>query len=299
MAAPTYNVMLHHLSSDARKAGVSYTNEPLTGVSAAQLRTLLQGLGDVASRLTIYEPATPEIRIKTERNAFVVRTRHRRLCLLGWEAKLRGEEHTVGFILSTVTGAAETGKAAADTESRGSSSPLPGPGGTTSNPPMRTGGEVPADTGSNAPFSPTATETETRGLPRWAKIAILASLAILIVGFNATTVWLVFFRAATPVMPKTVPIAEFESGALLAKAAGEYETGDQEGDRRLIIEPTGALRVAKYGPQRAILQETMKTASGGSLNGRVVLVTSDPTAIEIKDPNTVVYFGTTYRRRAR
>ena len=128
MAAPTYNVMLHHLSADAKAAGVNYINEPLMGVSAAQLRALLQGLAEVASRLTIYEPSTPEIRIKTERSAFVVRTRHRRLCLLGWENKLRGEEHTIGFILSTVTGGVDTAKAGADGERRGSTSPVPGMG---------------------------------------------------------------------------------------------------------------------------------------------------------------------------
>lgn len=298
MAAPTYNVLLHHLSADAKAAGVNYVNEPLMGVTLAQLRTLLQGFAEVASRLTIYEPATPEIRIKTERSAFVVRTRYRRLCLLGWENKLRGEEHTIGMILTTVTGSTEAAKTAPEGERRGSTSPMPGAGGAASNPPMGGGsvGNSPQSTQSNTPFSPAAAETETRGLPRWAKIA---GLAILIVAFNATTVWLVFFQETASPMPKAEPIPEFETGGLLAKAAGEYETGDQEGDRRLIIEPTGGLRIAKYGPERAVLQETTKTAKGGSVNGKIVLVTTDPTTIEIKDSNTVVYFGTTYRRRAR
>jgi hypothetical protein len=296
VAAPIYNVMLHHLSPDAKSAGVNYVNEPLMGVNAAQLRTLLQGLSEVAARLTIYEPATPEIRIKTERSAFVVRTRHRRLCLLGWENKLRGEEHTIGLILNTVIGTVEQAKSAAEAERRGSSSPLPGASGTGSNSPLRTSGDSAQGTTSNSPFSPAVTESETRGLPRWAK---MAGLGLLIVAFNATTVWLVFFQTPASPMPKTQPVAEFESGALLSKASGEYQTGDQEGDRRLIIEPSGTLRAAKYGPERAILQETIKTARGGSLNGRTVLVTSDPTTIEIKDANTVVYFGTTYRRRTR
>lgn len=296
MAAPTYNVMLHHLSADAKSVGVNYTNEPLMGVSAGQLRALLQGLGEVASKLTIYEPATPEIRIKTERSAFVVRTRHRRLCLLGWETKLRGEEHTIGLILSTITGSQEPVKTGSEAERRGSASPLPGASGTGSNSPLRAGSNAPIASESNPPFSSAEPSTETRGLPRWAKIA---GLAVLIVGFNAITVWLVFFQTPSSPMPKTEPVPEFESGALLSKAAGEYETGDQEGDRRLIIEPTGGIRIAKYGPERAILQETTKTARGGSLGGRTVLVTSDPTTIEIKDVNTVVYFGTTYRRRTR
>ncbi|MBC7367204.1 MAG: hypothetical protein H7343_10410 [Undibacterium sp.] len=297
MAAPTYNVTLHHLSADAKTAGVNYTNEPLMGVSAAQLRALLQGLSEVASRLTIYEPATPEIRIKTERSAFVVRTRHRRLCLLGWENKLRGEEHTIGLILNAVIGTTDPARIAAEPERRGPASPLPDTDGSTAgNPPMRAGGTPQPGTESNSPFPSAATEAETRGLPRWAKIS---GLALLIVAFNATTVWLVFFQSAASPVPKSEAIAEFETGALLAKAAGEYETGVQEGDRRLIIEPSGTLRVAKYGPERAILQEAIKTARGGSVNGRVMLITSDPATVEIKDVNTVVYFGTTYRRRSR
>jgi len=296
MAAPTYNVMLHHLSPDAKSAGVNYVNEPLIGVSMAQLRTLLQGLAEVASRLSIYDPAAPEIRIKTERSAFVVRTRYRRLCLLGWENKLRGEEHTIGLILTAVTGSAEAAKTATDGERRGSLSLTPGAGGGTSNHRAVGGSSSPQALGSEPAFSPAEAEAEASGLPRWAKIA---GLAILIVAFNATTVWLVFFREVSSPMPEAEPIPEFETGGLLAKAAGEYETGNQEGDRRLIIEATGGLRIAKYGPERAVLQEMTKSAKGGSVNGKIVLVTSDPTTIEIKDANTVVYFGTTYRRRAR
>jgi len=287
MAAPTFNVMLHHLSPDAKSVGTNYAHEQLQGVSPAQLRALLVGLSDAAGRFTIYEPATPEIRIKTDRSAFVVRTRHRRLCLVGWEGKLRGEEHDVGFILSTVTGAAEPGKLEADAAGRGSASPIPA-GTTDSTPPF--------STGSSAPFVPGKAKADEGRIPKRAKIT---GLALLIVAFNAVTVRLVFFQEARTPMPKTATIPEFETGALLAKAAGEYETGGAEGDRRLIIEPGGNLRLAKYGPERAVLQETTRTAKGGMVNNRQVLVTSDPAVVDVKDANTVVYFGTTFKRRVR
>jgi hypothetical protein len=334
MADPVFNVVLHHLSPDAKSAGVNFVNEPVAGVTAVQLRGLLRSLGEVAARLTIYEPATPEIRIRTERNAFVVRTRHRRLCLLGWENRLRGEEHTVNFIINTVTNAPETARAPGEAERRGpgSASPVAG-GSSTTNPPMRSGAVTnpPFSTGSatnppmwsgsatTPPFSvgtspPLATpgtlapsaspplpeaeadEETTERFPRWAKIA---GLAVLIVGCNAVTVWQVFFATGPSPVPNSQPITDFDSGALLVKAAGEYETGGAEGDRRLVIEPTGGLRVAKYGAERAILQEMTKTARGGVVEGRTVLITSDPAVIEIKDANTVVYFGTTYQRRNR
>lgn len=284
MASTNFHVTLHHLSPDAKTVGVAFTNEQLLDVTPAQLRTLLQSLSRAASRITIYEPATPEIRIKTDRSAFIVRTRHRRLCLVGWEARLRGEEHTIGHILSTVTGATTEPFAANGEADR-----------TGSNPPM--GSRSPISTASNPPFPVAKPEVEAPGgIPRWAKIA---SLAALIVGFNATTIYLVFYRTGPTLAPQSTPIAEFETGALLAKAAGEYETGGLEGDRRLVIEPGGNVRVAKYGPERAILQETNRTAKGGTVKGKVMLITSDPATIEVKDQDTVVYFGTTYKRRNR
>jgi len=287
MAASSFNVMLHHLSPDAKSVGMNYAHEQLQGVTTAQLRALLNGLSDAAARFTIYEPAAPEIRIKTERSAFVVRTRHRRLCLVGWEGKLRGEEHDVGFILSTVTGTAEPAKLEVDAAGRGSTSPIPA-GTTDSTPPF--------STDSGAPFVPGKARANEGLIPKWAKIA---GLAVLIVGFNVVTVWQVFFQEPRIPMPKTATIPDFETGALLAKAAGEYETGGAEGDRRLIIEPGGNLRLAKYGPERAVLQETTRTAKGGMVNNRQVLVTSDPAVVDIKDANTVIYFGTTYKRRVR
>jgi hypothetical protein len=291
MASTNFHVTLHHLSPDAKTVGVAYTNEQLAEVTPAQLRVLLHALSNAAARLSLYEPATPEIRIKTERSAFVVRTRHRRLCLVGWEARLRGEEHSISHILSTVTGtAAEAAKTPTEPDRTGASG---------SNSPLGSGGsKSPLGTESNPPF-PSAKEAEsetTGGLPRWAKIA---GLAALIVGFNATTIYLVFYRTGPSLAPQSTPVAEFETGALLAKAAGEYETGGLEGDRRLIIEPSGNVRVAKYGPERAILQETTRTAKGGTVKGKVMLITSDPATIELKDQDSVIYFGTTYRRRNR
>lgn len=282
MPSANFHVTLHHLSPDAKTVGVAYTNEQLSDVTPAQLRMLLQSLSRAATRISLYEPATPEIRIKSDRSAFIVRTRHRRLCLVGWEARLRGEEHSVTHILNTVTGA--TADPVAGEAERNSQ-------GTTG------GSQNPLGTASNPPFPVEKPEAETAGrIPRWAKICLLATV---IIGFNATTIYLVFYRTGPSLAPQSTPVAEFETGALLAKAAGEYETGGLEGDRRLIIEPSGNVRVAKYGPERAILQETTRTTKGGTVKGKVMLITSDPATIELKDQDTVVYFGTTYKRRNR
>jgi hypothetical protein len=288
MASANFSVTLHHLSPDAKTVGVAYNNEQLADVTPTQLRVLLQSLSRTAAKISIYEPATPEIRIKSDRSAFLVRTRHRRLCLVGWEARLRGEEHSVAHILNTVAGAIADPTAAGEGDRFGSNPPVGAP---------REGSRSPVGTASNPPFPIDKTERESPGsIPRWAKISVLAAL---IVAFNATTIYLVFYRTGPSLAPQSTPVAEFETGALLAKAAGEYETGPLEGDRRLVIESGGNVRVAKYGPERAILQETIRTAKGGTVKGKVMLITSDPATIEVKDQDTVLYFGTTYKRRSR
>lgn len=263
MSAPAYSITLHHLSPNAKAAGLSYPDEHLLAVSIGQLRELLYSLSEVAARQTIYEPSSPEIRIKTERDIFVVCTRYRRLCFVGWEAMLRGEEHSVVYILAAITGSAEHGKVTPKIE-------RPAPAYKTHSTPSMDNG----------------------GIPRWAKITVMA---IVIIGFNATGVWFLL-RPPPNLTPKYTYLPDFESRALLTKVAGEYSTGSREGDRRLVIESDGTLRASKFGAKKSILDETKKTVRGGLTEGRAALITSDPAVLTIKDADTLVFFGTNYRR---
>jgi hypothetical protein len=265
MSAPAYSITLHHLSPDAKAAGLAYPDEHLLAVSIGQLRELLYSLSEVASRQTIYEPSSPEIRIKTDRDVFIVRTRYRRLCFIGWEAMLRGEEHSVVYILAAITGSTEHGKAIPKIER-----------------------PVPAYKPHSAP------SVDTGGIPRWLKIAVMT---VLIIGFNVAAVWLLL-RPPAHLTPKFTLLPDFESRALLTKVAGEYVTGAHEGDRRIIIEADGTLRLSKFGPKKSILEENTKTARGGLAEGRAALITSDPAVLTIKDADTMILYGTTYRRKA-
>lgn len=261
MAATAYSVTLHHLSPDATAAGLAYPDVQLATVTVPQLRELLFALATVAAQLTIYEPSTPEIRVKTDREIFIIRTRYRRLCFVGWETILRGEDHSVAFIMSTITGTVEQPAKAVPKVER------------------------------YVPSASSAPSMELGGVPRWAKIAVLA---VLIVGFNAATAWMLL-RPAPSLLPKHELLPESESRALLLKVAGEYETGTQEGARRLVIDPDGVLRLAKFGPQRAILEERRKAARGALVDGRAALVTTDAVVV-IKDQETVLLYGISYRR---
>jgi len=269
MATTAYSVTLHHLAPDAKAAGLAYPDEQLLNVTIPQLRDLLIALTEVAAHLTIYEPSAPEIRIKTDRDVFIIRTRYRRLCFVGWETILRGEEHSIGFILSTVTGNVDLIKTTVPTRVERTPSISPTRGGTT--PSVQTG-----------------------GIPRWAKIA---TLAVLILGINGVTAWMLL-RPAPSLLPKHELLSESESRALLIKAAGTYETGAEPGDRRLVIDPSGKLFLGKLNAQRAISEERTKLARGAKVDGNPTLITGE-TVVQLKDADTVVMYGTTYRRHKR
>ena len=257
---------LHHLAPGAVAAGLAYPDEALPAVPLPQLREMLYALSEVASRLTIYEPSAPEIRIKTDREAFVVRTRYRRLCFVGYEAALRGEEHSVAYILTTITGNTETAKAP----------------------------EPRADRPSSASPILTVAPAEAGRFPRWMKIAVMA---VIIIGCNATAAWMLLAPPKT-IAPQYSLLTPAESAALLGRVAGEYRTGSAEGDRRIIIDTTGTARLAKFGPNLAPTQPVTKTVRGAVVNGQPALVTNDPAAVVLKDADTIVFFGNTYKRHA-
>ncbi len=265
-ATPTYNVTLHHLAPGAVAAGLAYPDEQLPAVPLNQLREMLYALSELSSRLTIYEPSAPEIRIKTDREVFVVRTRYRRLCFVGYETTLRGEEHSVAYILTTITGTTETAKA-----------------------PEPRISERPAVASSRSPL-----EAPAGRFPRWAKIAVMA---VIIVGCNGTAAWMLL-RPPNTLAPKFTLMTPSESATLLAKVAGEYRTGSLEGDRRLIIDTIGTARLAKFGPNLSPSQPTTKTVRGALVDGQPALITNDPAAVVLKDADTIVLFGNTYKRHA-
>jgi hypothetical protein len=263
-ATPTYSVTLHHLAPGAVAAGVGFADEQLPAVPLTQLREMLYALSEVSSRLTIYEPSAPEIRIKTDREAFVIRTRYRRLCFVGYEAALRGEEHSVGYILTTITGTAEPTKAATPRLDRPSSA---------------------------SPTGTVAVENPGR-MPRWTKIALMA---VIIIACNGTAAWLLM-RPPTTLAPKFTLLTPAESVELIARVAGEYRTGSTEGHRRIIIDTTGTARLAKFGANQSVGTPTTKTVRGAVVDGQPALVTNDPAAIVLKDADTIILFGNTYRR---
>jgi len=267
MAEPTYSVTLHHLAPGATAAGLAYPDEQLANVTPDQLRLLLRALEDTASSLTIYEPSTPELRIKTEREVFVVRTRYRQLCFVGRETVLRGELHTIPFILGTIAGISPDQLVAVEQ--------------------VRTYERPPS-------AAPIPTGTENAAPKPWLKIAVLLGLILVCFG---TGVWMLVKPPRT-FAPKAAALAATDSSALLTRLAGEYRTGTAEGDRRLLLAADGTLRLAKYGAAQAVAEEVSRTVRGATQNGQTALMTSDPYMILVREPDTLVLFGQIYKRVA-
>lgn len=268
MAAQTYIVSLHHLAPGAKGAGLAYPDEQLAGVTPEQLTTLLESLQDVSSRLTIYEPSSPEIRIKTDREVFVVRTRYRHLCLVGSETALRGEEHAIPYIVGAVTGQATP-------VARPSVNPR-----LFERPPTSIPLRMPARGGGGG------------GFPDWLKITLMTVISLSLLGGG---VWMLF-RPARTLAPQYTLLSAAESAVLLTKTAGQYETGTASGDRRIIIGSDGTLRIAKYGPDKSIAEEIIRTSRGASQNGSPALVTADPYVMVIRDIDSLVLYGLTFKR---
>lgn len=263
MAADNYSVTLHHLAPGAKAAGLGYADEQLPTVTPAQLASLLHAMEDVAAKLTIYEPSNPEIRIKTEREIYIVRTRYHRLCFVGRETALRGEAHSIAYIMATVSGQAEPVIATATIRPTQRSTSVHPVGG------HRSG-----------------------GVPDWLKVTLLLIMSAACIGGG---VWMLL-KPTNTLAAKFTLLPAADSAALLSKAAGEYRTGVAEGDRRLIIGADGTLRIAKYGPAQAIAEESIRTARGATQNGNPGLATSDPYLMLIRDADSVLLYGQIYKR---
>jgi hypothetical protein len=137
------------------------------------------------------------------------------------------------------------------------------------------------------------TSTETGGVPRWVKIAVMA---VVIIACNATAAWMLLSPPKT-IAPKFSLMTPAESAALISRVAGEYRTGSTEGDRRLIIDTTGTARLAKFGANLAPTQPSTKTVRGALVDGKPALITSEPVgAVVLQDADTIVFFGNTYKR---
>ena len=258
MSPQTFHIILHHLSMDAKVASASLDDHDLPGVTVEKLRELLVALAATAAHLPAVSAASPEIRIRAGKDNIQIRVSDGQLRFVSWETKTGGVGLNVDQIIARVCFSAPRSEAAPIRPARM---------------------HIPA--------------AAPEKIPRWLKVS---GLIIAIIAINCTSVWMLL-------KPPPDLLSEFEllpaaaSQELLSMVAGDYETGAREGDRRLTIQSDGAIQLSKYGQRRLVVEENTKTVRGALTSGKPALLTDDPYLLEIKDPNTVVLYGDTYKRK--
>lgn len=133
-----------------------------------------------------------------------------------------------------------------------------------------------------------------RGQARRRPVLVATLVAAILLANGATAWWLA--QPPPTLLPEYRLLEDDPGRRLLERLAGDYETGGAEGDRRLRIRRDGTVLWAKYGPGKAIAEETTLAAAAAETAAGGALLTGDQALIEARDPLTVVYFGDVYRR---
>jgi len=123
-------------------------------------------------------------------------------------------------------------------------------------------------------------------------------LAVAIIAVNSFTFWFMS-RPPKTLLPKFTVMQPEPAERFLADVAGVYETGGSSGDRRLEIRKDGAVERIKFGEHRVASQKQTYTVKAVEAGGKPALVTDRKSIITIKDPQSIVLFGDTYRRVMR
>lgn len=126
----------------------------------------------------------------------------------------------------------------------------------------------------------------------------IGMLAVAIIAVNSFTFWFMS-RPPKTLLPKFTVMQPEPAERLLADVAGIYETGGSSGDRRLEIKKDGAVQRIKFGEHRVAAQKQTYTVKAVEAGGKPALVTDRKSIITIKDAQSLVLFGDTYRRVMR
>ena len=96
------------------------------------------------------------------------------------------------------------------------------------------------------------------------------------------------------------PLALLADPAEIAQQAealvGTFVTGDDEGDRAIVIAADGKVRLQELGPHAAVQIETAGTYRFGRRDRRLYLAIANGGQIEVTNRDTLVYYRDIYRR---
>jgi len=258
-------VTLVNLTADARSAGESLPRIDRPAVSAEEVRALLRNFLEIDPVENAV--AEPEIRVKVRNESYLIRTGQKKL--LVYDVARREQPALIlslDEVMAELDGSAAGARAAEAAKHQLAAL------------------QPPAAPPAARPAGPRASP------PR---LIALGSLAVLLAGALA---WLHLGPGRGTVPAGWRALARAEAGRRQAALAGVYLTGNQPGDHGIVIARAGEVKLFEL---QALDAPRLVYASAelGSVGAELALATDQPGGvIEVKDRDTLVYCGESYRR---
>ena len=101
-AGPTFDVTLHHLALDAKRADAAAPDSARPGLDEKKLRELIRALAALAP--TNLGAAAPELRVTAPRGRFVVQIAQGRLRINSWSIKVGGADLSPEQVFAVIAG---------------------------------------------------------------------------------------------------------------------------------------------------------------------------------------------------
>ncbi len=137
------------------------------------------------------------------------------------------------------------------------------------------------------------------GSPKRSRGGLMALLAVVILGTNALTAWMLTRPPPPPpLLPDYTLMTKEPAARFVAEIAGDYQTGAKEGARALKISKDGHVRWLHFGPGGKIAEDTEVAAQPVQSHGKPALLADERALIEVADAASLVFYNETYRRKA-
>jgi len=139
----------------------------------------------------------------------------------------------------------------------------------------------------------------TEGATKGSRKGLVAALAVLILGTNALTAWMLTRPGPPPpLLPDFTPLAKEPAERLIADLAGDYRTGPNEGARGLKVGKDGHVRWLRLGAGGAVAEDEELPVQPVQSHGRPALLADGRALIEVGDSASLLFYNETYRRKA-
>ena len=126
--------------------------------------------------------------------------------------------------------------------------------------------------------------------------AIVLSLVFAGLALNSYTIYSVFNIESVAQLPAVVVLTDLNERTTRGRdAIGSYATGRRSGDRVITIISDGKIRFSERGSPDAISINT-DTFRLGRRDKRLCLLTAESGVVDFVNPDTLLYYGDTYRR---